>query len=397
MTIEAIVATKEACHCGKELLNDVNTLRERAERLQSVMQQIVQALRHVCGPTEEELKRVWSIVMGPDGTTQVDIDLLTRERERELLELFCPLRDEKNRQVRRRDDLLCATSNKEKEIKQCQEKIEDLTRKMQPYVDELTYANQRLIAHICKRFRYSGLKLKDLQQIGNIGLLTALKRFDLSRNCRFATYATWWIRQQLQCGSAEEAPGRIMVLSPHSIAELSSINRVQHEWEEKGLGVPTAADISRETGLSISVTEGLLRAKSFRSFSAPMDDGGEEIGTALSEDGTLIFNANQASHSSGQHDLDPEVESHDRKEFLGTLFEHLRPREKELLELRYGLDGQGGRSLRQIGTILRISKERVRQLESRALGKLRTAGGAEVASLIDRNQTTEEDDDNETF
>jgi RNA polymerase primary sigma factor len=197
----------------------------------------------------------------------------------------------------------------------------------------LASANIRLAAHVAKRFRHHALSYADLLQEAVCGLMQAIDRFDVSHGTRLATYATWWIRQTLQIAVARQS--HLVSLSPHHLQELAS---------------RTGSSLEHLTHLQTATRTPV-------SLNAVLDDDSDfKLTEAMPDNESTTLRQNS-----------------ERQEALHFLMENLRPRERKVLDLRFGLTGNGTHSLRQIGHLLRISKERVRQIQNRALEKLRAS------------------------
>ncbi len=222
---------------------------------------------------------------------------------------------------------------------------------------KLALANMRLVAHVAKRFRDRGVAYSDLLQEGFCGLLEAIDRFDLSHGTKLATYATWWIRQAMQRAVASGAyPVR---LSPRHLRQLA---QNQDELETRGTTEPSQENSSD-----------LIR----------------RIHTATRPTVSLDATIDTSSHFSLLQTMsDPDgdrTDTVDTDETIGKLMQTLRPREQEVLALRFGLNGQQRLSLSQVGKVLEVSKERVRQIQDRALEKLRAvAAEQDLSDLLVR-------------
>ncbi len=218
----------------------------------------------------------------------------------------------------------------------------------------LASANIRLAAHVAKRFRHHALGYSDLLQEAVCGLMQAIDRFDVSHGTRLATYATWWIRQTLQIAVARQS--HVVSLSPHHLQELGLYQQESEAMAHGGKHVPNPQELARRTGSSVDHLTHLQTAtRTPVSLNAVLDDDSDFILTEAMPDNESLFTRRDA----------------ERQESLQYLMENLRPRERKVLDLRFGLTGNGAHSLRQIGHLLRISKERVRQIQNRALEKLR--------------------------
>jgi len=233
----------------------------------------------------------------------------------------------------------------------------------------LASANIRLAAHVAKRFRHHALSYADLLQEAVCGLMQAIDRFDVSHGTRLATYATWWIRQTLQIAVARQS--HLVSLSPHHLQELGLLQQESEALAHGGKHLPSAQELAKRTGSSLEHLTHLQTAtRTPVSLNAVLDDDSDfKLTEAMPDNNTNTVRTNS-----------------ERQEALSFLMENLRPREKRVLDLRFGLTGTGAHSLRQIGHLLRISKERVRQIQNRALEKLRASAervGWEVSLLLD--------------
>jgi RNA polymerase primary sigma factor len=212
---------------------------------------------------------------------------------------------------------------------------------------KLALANMRLIAHVAKRFRDRGVSYSDLLQEGFCGLLEAIDRFDLTHETKLATYATWWIRQAMQRAVAAGAyPVR---LSPRHLRQLA---QNQDEFEPRD-------GIARPSGELASTSSEMIQR--IHTATRPT------ISLDASFDSDSSFNLMQTM-SDPEGDRTGDV---DMDETVGKMMDVLRPREQQVLALRFGLGGKARLSLSQVGKVLEVSKERVRQIQDRALQKLR--------------------------
>src|SRR5256712_3380759 len=232
----------------------------------------------------------------------------------------------------------------------------------------LASANIRLAAHVAKRFRHHALSYADLLQEALCGLMKAIDRFDVSHGTRLATYATWWIRQTLQIAVARQS--HLVSLSPHHLQELGLLQQESEALAHGGKHLPSPQELASRTGSSL---EHLTHLQTATRTPVPLN-------AVLDDDSD--FKLTEAMPDNESQTL---RQSSERQEAIHFLMENLRPRERKVLDLRFGLTGNGTHSLRQIGHLLRISKERVRQIQNRALEKLRASaerGGWEPSLLL---------------
>jgi RNA polymerase primary sigma factor len=229
----------------------------------------------------------------------------------------------------------------------------------------LALANMKLVAHVAKRFRDRGIPYSDLLQEGFCGLLEAIDRFDLTHQTKLATYATWWIRQAMQRAVAAGAyPVR---LTPRHLRQLAQ-DQEHKERLEASEGRTNEEDASESSTDLIPFIHAATRP-------AVSLDASRKLGAN--------FNLLQTI-SDPEVDLTSQV---DTNEAVSHLMEVLRPREQKVVALRFGLGGRERLSLSQVGRLLDVSKERVRQIEDRALEKLKARAEQEYLgeklSLVD--------------
>ncbi len=221
----------------------------------------------------------------------------------------------------------------------------------------LIKANTRLVVSIAKRYMGQGVPFLDLIQEGNLGLMKAVEKFDYRRGCKFSTYATWWIRQSITRALAEQ--GRIIRLPSHVGDRIRKVYRTAQQLEQDGGQRPTPTEIADQMGLADSKVRWLLRV-SRRPLSLEKPVGEEED----SELGEFIEDEDSPTPTDT---VTQSLLAQKMDEILATL----SPREARILRLRFGLQDGRSYTLKEVGEKFGLTRERIRQIEREALGRLR--------------------------
>ena len=241
-----------------------------------------------------------------------------------------------------------------------EEEIDLATRMAQgdPYARKrLSEANLRLVVSIAKRYVGRGMQFLDLIQEGNLGLIKAVEKFDHTKGFKFSTYATWWIRQAITRAIADQA--RTIRIPVHMVETINKVKKVSSQLLHKNGHEPTAEEIADELDMPVDKVREIMRvAQEPVSLETPI---GEEEDSHLGDfipDDDAPAPAEAASHTL-------------LREQLGEVLQTLTPREEKVLRLRFGLEDGRSRTLEEVGKEFNVTRERIRQIEAKALRKLR--------------------------
>ncbi len=235
--------------------------------------------------------------------------------------------------------------------------LEALVEKGKAARKRLTVSNLRLVVSIAKRYMNRGLSFLDLIQEGNMGLMKAVEKFDYTRGYKFSTYATWWIRQAITRAIADQS--RTIRVPVHMIETVRELNRIKREFIQSHGAAPTLEDLSQLTGMSI---DKIKKVESVSQYTASLERPiGEEDEDTL---GDFIEDPSSPSPTK-------ETFRMFLREQLARALDQLDEREREIIKLRYGLEDGHPRTLKDVSLKFNITRERVRQIEIKAIEKLK--------------------------
>ncbi len=346
----------------ERLIPEGEELQERRAALEALAEPDEAELEAEDAPDTSELLEAGQIkksVLKEDAETADSIRLYLREIGRVPLltaadEVSLAQRMEKGLEAS--THLEAATANG-KGTEKDRGKLEHLVRDGRAAKAHLIEANLRLVVSIAKRYVGRGLAFLDLIQEGNLGLIRAVEKFDWRRGFKFSTYATWWIRQAITRALADQS--RTIRIPVHMVETMTRVSKVQRELAQKLGREPRFSELAGELDLPPDrVAEILRMGLDPVSLQAPV---GEEEDSRLGD-----FIEDEAADQPMQAAVRSLLNS-----YIGELLDELGDREREVIEMRYGLKDGQPRTLEEVGKAFKVTRERIRQIETRTLARLR--------------------------